>query len=268
MPRLPRVAWALSVLLLGLCPARLPAPPEPDFLWTADAVLEKERKLTREGLGAAQGATLFGGKVYIYGDVYDARPRVGVIREYTADLEPTGRVVWLRRENKPLLLHPTGLTRHEKYGTFLGDTVNRKAVIYRLDWKRAWLDGNLDRAVLDVIRDDAAVNGCRPEFVEHQGKAWLATSDYGDVRPEVRLYDVEKMLEAKRTSAPGVTAYRFLCGPFNQNLHWDGKTGRLTCIQNVIAGRGWRLDVLDLRKAIADGRADGPGGKRPADSVT
>jgi hypothetical protein len=245
--------------LLSLGPARLPARPEPDFPWTADAVLQKERKLTLEGLGAAQGATLFDGKVYLYGDAYHAKPRVGVIREYTADFEPTGRVLWLRRDNRPLLHHPTGLTRHAKHGTFLGDTVHRKAVIYRLDWKQAWKDGNLDRAVLAVIRDDAAVNGCRPEFVEHQGKAYLATSDYGDVRPEVRLYDVEKMLQAKRTSAPGVTAHRFLCGPFNQNLHWDGKTGRLTCIQNVIAGRGWRLDVLDLRKAIAHGRADGPG---------
>jgi hypothetical protein len=257
MPRFPWVACAVSVLCL--CPARLLAPPEPDFPWTADAVLVKQRQLTLEGLGAAQGATLFDGKVYLYGDVYDARPRVGVIREYTANLEPTGRVLWLRRANKPLLLHPTGLTRHTRHGTFLGDTVNRKAVIYRLDWNRAWKDGNLDRAVLDVIRDDAAVNGCRPEFVEHLGKAYLATSDYGDVRPEVRLYDVEKMLRAGRTSAPGVTAHRFLCGPFNQNLHFDGKTGQLTCIQNVIAGRGWRLDILDLGKAIADGRADGPG---------
>jgi hypothetical protein len=30
-------------------------------------------------------------------------------------------------------------------------------------------------------------------------------------------------------------------------------------VQNVINGRGWRLDVLDLAKAVADGRASGPG---------
>jgi hypothetical protein len=29
-------------------------------------------------------------------------------------------------------------------------------------------------------------------------------------------------------------------------------------VQNVIAGRGWRLDELDLARAVADGRADGP----------
>jgi hypothetical protein len=175
------------------------------------------------------------------------------------DYKPTGRVVWLRRDGKPLLRHPTGLTWHAKWGCFLGDTVDKKGVIYRFDWEKAWADGDLDHAVLDVIEDDAAVNGCRPEFVTVGAKDYLATADYGDVRPEVRLYDSEKMLAAKRTSAPGVTAYRVLCGPFNQNLHWNADKGELTCVQNVVAGRGWRLDVLDLAKAAADGRADGPG---------
>src|SRR5439155_552378 len=84
------------------------------------------------------------------------------IREYTADYKPTGRAVWLRKGGKPLLLHPTGLAFHRKWGTFLGDTVNKKAIIYRLDWAKMWEDGHLDRAVLDVVADDAAVNGCRP----------------------------------------------------------------------------------------------------------
>ena len=52
--------------------------------------------------------------------------------------------------------------------------------------------------------------------------------------------------------------HRVLCGPFNQSLHWDAESGQLTCIQNVVAGRGWRLDVLDLARAVADGRVDGP----------
>jgi hypothetical protein len=50
-----------------------------------------------------------------------------------------------------------------------------------------------------VIQDDAAVNGCRPEFVQLKGKVYLATVDYGDVRPEVRLYDPEKLLAARLT---------------------------------------------------------------------
>jgi hypothetical protein len=253
-----KITWCGSLfLLLAAVPLTAQAPPDAD--WTANAVLERPEEATLPGLGAAQGVSFYDGKVYLYGDVYDVKPRVGVIREYTPGLKPTGRVVWLRKGGKPLLIHPTGLTWDEKWGTFLGDTFKGKGIIYRLDWKKAWQDGHLDNAVRDVIADDAAVNGCRPEFVRLGGKAYLATSDYGDARPEVRLYDPEKLLAAKRSSAPGVVAHRFLCGPFNQNLHWDAARGQLTCVQNVIAGRGWQLDVLDLAKACADGRASGQG---------
>jgi hypothetical protein len=144
-------------------------------------------------------------------------------------------------------------------GAFLGDTVNRKAIIYRLDWQRAWADGTLEHAVRDVLDDDAAANGCRPEFVTVAGQDYLATADYGDVGPELRLYDPDKLLAAKRSNAPGVVVHRVRCGPFNQSLHWDAAHGQLTCVQNVIAGRGWRLDVLDLARAVAQGRAGAPG---------
>src|SRR6516225_4193359 len=217
-----RVTWlqvAHMAIVLGLLSpgtvvqAQAPA----KTAWKANAELRNIQRRTMEGLGAMQGVSFLDGKVYLYGDVWDAKPRVGVIREYSLDYKPTGRVVWLRRAGKPVLLHPTGLTRHKRWGTFLGDTVNKKAVIYRLDWKRAWEDGHLDHAVLDIIEDDAAVNGCRPEFVTLEGKPYLATADYGDVRPEVRLYDPGKMLANKRTSTPGVVAHRVLAGPFNQN---------------------------------------------------
>jgi hypothetical protein len=245
-----------AFLLLAIVPL-LAA--EPDADWIANADIENATWHTVPGLGAAQGVSLHDGKIYLYGDVWDVKPRVGVIREYTRDLKPTGRVIWLRKHNKPLLVHPTGLTWDRQHGTFLGDTVKGKAMIYRLDWKKALEDGHLDNAVLATISDDAAVNGCRPEFVQLRGKTYLATADYGDVRPEVRLYDPEKLVRAKRSSAPGVVAHRFLAGPFNQNLSWDARVGHLTCIQNVIVGRGWQLDVLDLGKAVADGRAWGPG---------
>jgi hypothetical protein len=237
---------------------RLIAQPPPDATWASNAVVEREQTLTMEGLGAMQGVTFHDGKVYLYGEVYDTAPRVGVIREYTKDYQPTGRFVWLWRSEQPLVRHPTGLTFHSKWGVFLGDTIDRKGVIYRFDWNKAWSDGNLDNAAMDVIDDDAAINGCRPEFVTVNGKDYLATADYGDARPEIRLYDPEKLLESKRTSAPGVVAYRVLGGPFNQNLHWDADRGQLTCVQNVVAGLGWRLDVLNLAKAVADGRAWGP----------
>ena len=257
-----RSAWAVAVLtLIGgvrVGPVGAQQSP-PDATWTADATIEVERAATDVGLGAAQGVVIRDGKVYAYGDVHDAAPRVGVIREYNPDLTPTGRVVWLRRGGQPLIPHPTGLTWNDRWGTFLGDTVAGKAVIYRLDWNQAWRDGNLDAAVLAVVPDDVAINGCRPVFVTLGGRTLLATADYGDIRPEVRLYDPEAMLAAGRTSAPGVVVHRLLCGSFNQNLHWDDGTARLICIQNVVAGRGWRLDSIDLARAIADGRVDGPG---------
>jgi arylsulfatase A-like enzyme len=227
--------------------------------WASDCVLEDAKVLTMDGLGAMQGVSFHDGRIYLYGDCYDAKPRVGVIREYSADFQATGRVIWLRDKDKPLLRHPTGLTWHPRWGTFLGDTVAHKGVIYRIDWQRALQDGDLSRAVLAVIEDDAAVNGCRPEFVSLNGRDLLATADYGDIRPEVRLYDPQRLLGARRTSAPGVIAYRFLAPPFNQNLHWDKDARQLTCVLNVIEGRGWRLETLDLDRAVADGRAWGPG---------
>lgn len=229
--------------------------------YRTNAAIEPAISRADRALGAAQGASVLDRKVYAYGDAWLPPPRVGVIKEYGLDLAPTGRMIKLAKDGRPLILHPTGLTRDERFGTFLGDTVNQKATIYRLDWERAWADGNLDRAILDAIPDDAAVNGCRPIFVALEGRALLATADYGAVRPEIRLLDPEKLLQAKRTSAPGVVVHRILCGPYNQNLAWDGASGRLTCVQNVIEGRGWRLDTLDLARAVADGRADGPGAR-------
>jgi hypothetical protein len=257
-------AWLIVAWGALVSPVAAQQPP-PDATWVADAALEVERSITDAGLGAVQGVVMRDGMVYAYGDVFQAQPRVGVIREYTNQLEPTGRVVWLRRGGKPLIVHPTGLTWHDRWGTLLGDTIKSaadptrsRAVIYRLDWQRAWKDGDLDEALLDIVEDDAAINGCRPEFVVVDGRPLLATADYGDVRPELRLYDPAVLLAAHRSSAPGVLVHRVLCGPFNQNLHWDAESGNLTCVQNVVAGRGWRLDVLDLTRAVADGRVEGP----------
>jgi hypothetical protein len=137
--------------------------------------------------------------------------------------------------------------------------VLKKAWIYRFDWDSAWRDGNLDRAVQDVIEDDAATNGCRPTLVTLSGRTFLATSDYGDAQPEIRLYDPEALIAVKRSSTAGVIVHRIRSGPFNQNMHWDAESGRLTCVQNVIEGRGWRLDVIDLAKAIAAGDASASG---------
>src|SRR5271166_6213893 len=256
-------AWLLACfVLVNSCTAQQPPP---DSTWEADAALDVERSITDVGLGAVQGVVVRDDKIYAYGDVFQTQPRAGVIREYNERLESTGRVVWLRRGGKPLIVHPTGLTWHDRWGTFLGDTIKTadparsRAVIYRLDWQKAWRDGDLDEAVLNVIEDDAAINGCRPEFVKLRGRAFLATADYGDLRPEIRLYDPEALLAAGRSSASAVVVHRVACGPFNQNLHWVAGSGQLICVQNVIAGRGWRLDALDLARAVAAGRAEAPG---------
>src|SRR4051794_27625377 len=161
-PARPLAAWLVAWSAL-VATAAAQQPP-PDATWVADAALDVERSITDAGLGAVQGVVVRDGRVYAYGDVFQAEPRVGVIRESTEQFEPTGRVVWLRRGGEPLIVHPTGLTWHDRWGTLLGDTIKSadptrsRAVIYRLDWERAWKDGDLDEAVLDVVEDDAAIN--------------------------------------------------------------------------------------------------------------
>ncbi|MDX2036445.1 MAG: hypothetical protein SFX72_07325 [Isosphaeraceae bacterium] len=262
------LAAALAAGLLLVVPAlgtQTPRPqytPPPDSPITYDTEITPIRRITDLALGAVQGVVVRDGKVYAYGDVVFAKPRIGVIREYDLDLRATGRSVALTREGKPLLVHPTGLTWNDEFGTWIGDTFEKRATIHAIDWARAWKDGNLDHAVLASIEDDAAVNGCRPEFIELDGKPLLATADYGAIRPEIRLLDPRVLLEKHRTSAPGAVVHRILAGPWNQNLHWDARTKTLICVQNVIEGRGWRLDELDLAAAVRDGRASGPGVRR------
>ncbi len=107
------------------------------------------RTVVDREVGAGQGVTRFGDRLYVYGDLVFARPRVGVIKEFDLELRPTGRSIRLMRQGKPLLIHPTGLTRHEPWGTFLGDTVLQKARIYRLDWEQGAIpkSGDSDSAI-------------------------------------------------------------------------------------------------------------------------
>ena len=197
------VIWSLAIFASFLLSAPVQAQPPIDADWKANAKIDDMRIVSDEQLVAAQGVSYRREHLYFYGDVNSAKPRAGIIREYTLDLKPTGRDIRLARKGKPLILHPTGLTWDPEYGCFLGDTVHKVATIYKLDWDRARKDGNLDAAVLAEIRDDAATNGCRPEYVTVQGRRLLATADYGDVRPAVRLYDPRRLVEAKRSTAPG-----------------------------------------------------------------
>jgi hypothetical protein len=80
-------AWFIAAWLFAWSPVMLQAlgqQPPPDATFMADAALDVERSITDLGLGAVQGVVVRDGKVYAYGDVVQAKPRVGVIREYGA----------------------------------------------------------------------------------------------------------------------------------------------------------------------------------------
>ncbi len=204
---------------------------------------------TCEKLGACQGASEHDGFVYLYGD---ANP--GIIRQYTVTpgevprLEYTGLEISLTKNGVNLINHPTGLTWNPQFGTYLGNTVTatKKGTIYHLDWPKMLIEKNLNHAVLNVIDDDLAVQGCRPEFVRRGDNWYLATADYGSVRNAVRIYDPVKLATVSKTSEPGVLIEQHPCLPFVQQLHWIDSRQTLMVIQNQIVGRRWRLVPVDL----------------------
>ena len=97
--------------------------------------------------------------------------------------------------------------------------------------------------MLDAVEDDAAVNGCRPEFVPKVGgRTFLATADYGDDPPRDAACSTRRpLLKAKRTSTPGgdSSTVGILSGAWNQNLSWESRDGRdWSASRTVIEGRG------------------------------
>ena len=212
--------------------------------WKSNATLRNIQKFTVPEIGACQGVAIINNKLYFYGDRYDVSPRQGIIREYSLDMKPTGRQLWLSQNKTPRLTHPTGIAYLDKNNVYVGNTVKQKGTIFLIDWELAWQDGNLDRAIKHEVVDDIMINGCRPALVAVNGRRLIATSDYGNQGNEIRLYDPLALAKEPKTSAAGVLVRKFLCGPFNQNLHWDAETGKIVCVQNVVAGRGWRLQTL------------------------
>lgn len=226
------VALLSAVLVMGGCRASAVGP-------SADVCITGLEPVTIEGIGAGQGVSYIDGMVYAYGDA-----ETGVIVELrpAADgLEPTGRRLVLTVGGVDVAPHPTGLTRREGVGCFMGNTVDGEGTIFVLDWERAWERGTLDGCVLNRVEDDAAVNGSRPELVRWRGRWVVATSDYGDEGNEVRLYEARALRRAVRTSDPGVLVKRFACGPWVQNLHWMESEGLLVLVQNQVEGLRYRL---------------------------
>ncbi|TWT59345.1 hypothetical protein [Rubinisphaera italica] len=207
-----------------------------------EKLLPISKQLTIPGIGYGQGVCLHEGHVYLYGDA-----ATGVIREYNwsvdepEELGYTGLEIRLTRNGEDIAPHPTGLTHHPEFGTFLGDTVNQKGTIFTVDWETMKQDRNLDRAVLNMVSDDLAFNGTRPEFVRVNDRWLIATSDYGDENNELRLYDPERLKVAVRSSATGVLVNKQECGPWVQTVEWVPAWNSLALVQNQIAGLRYRL---------------------------
>ncbi len=209
-------------------------------------------------VGAAQGVSKIADQVYIYGD-----REVGMMRSYTLQdsLIYTGEEYQFTVDGKDVINHPTGIAYAKGSPTFIGNSIRLnpegtlwKAVIYAVNWEGFLASKTLDGNLLATIEDDACIQGTRPEYVSYKGKKMVATSDYGPVRNEVRLYDPEKLLYAKKTSDLGVLVGKFTCSPWVQNLHWIADEGVLVLIQNQIEGRLWRLTFLDMEASLSSGK--------------
>lgn len=164
---------------------------------------------TLDSLGACQGLSHQKGSFYLYGD-----REVGVVRRYRM---VNNQLVYeyqeyrftVNRQNK--IKHPTGIAYHEGLPTFVGNSVKQnpegtswKAFIYAINWEGFLQSGTLDGNLLQEIEDDACIQGSRPEYVQYQGKWYVATADYGDKGNEVRLYDPQQLIKTSKTSDSGL----------------------------------------------------------------
>lgn len=243
----------LHLLLLGVSPVVF-QPGGPGMVLS--------RSITIDSLGACQGISWLHGKAYLYGD-----REVGMIREFEwkgDSLLYTGHEYKLTMNDTDVINHPTGLAIHGREPVFMGNSVilNKatnqwKAVIYCINWEGLLRTGTLDRGnLMNVIEDDACIQGTRPEYVEYNHKWYVATADYGNRANEVRLYDPAILQHASKTTDKGVLVGKFTCGPWVQNMQWIPEKNLLLLIQNQIEGRKWRFTYVDLGKSMASGKAE------------
>lgn len=223
-------------------------------------IMKLKKQMTIDSLGACQGASYINNKVYLYGD-----REIGMIRSYKLSKDTliyTGDEYQLTVEGKDAINHPTGLAYHKGLPVFLGNTTRLnaegtkwKAEIYCINWEGLMQSKTLDNNVQQIIEDDLCIQGSRPAYVVYKNKWYVATSDYGNKKNEVRLYDPVKLQNAKKTSEPGVLFKKFSCGPWVQNLSFIPEKNLIVLIQNQIEGRKWRFTYLNFEKSIETGEA-------------
>lgn len=223
-----------------------------------DVSMQVNSSYSVDSLGACQGVSYQKGRVFLYGD-----REIGMIREYKINSDS---LLYINKEckltvnGKDVINHPTGIAFNGKTPTFIGNSIRLnpegtlwKAVIYSVNWEGLLKTGTLDGNIVNTIEDDACIQGTRPEYVQYKNKWYVATSDYGPERNEVRLYNPQLLQRAKKTSEKGVLAAKFTCTPWVQNLYWMAEKNILVLIQNQIEGRRWRFTYLDLDKSIESG---------------
>lgn len=216
------------------------------------------RETTIDSLGACQGVSHQGNRIFLYGD-----REVGMIREYKWQHDS---LIYINKEYKltqngqDVIGHPTGIAYNGGDKVFIGNSIRLnkegtqwKAVIYQVNWPGLQKTGTLDGNLINTIDDDACIQGTRPEYVKYNNKWYVATADYGGKSNEVRLYDPEKLAHCSKTSEPGVLYKKFTCTPWVQNLHWVANKDILILIQNQVEGRKWRFTYVDLKKSIDTG---------------
>jgi len=212
-----------------------------------------------DSLGACQGISVQGTRIFLYGD-----REVGMIREYKSDHDS---LVYINKEIKltlndtDVINHPTGIAIQKNLPVFIGNSIRLnkegtlwKAVIYHVDWDGLLRTGTLDGNLLKTINDDACIQGTRPEYVKYKNKWFVATADYGGRSNEVRLYDPALLQKADSTSQKGIVFKKFSCSPWVQNIHFIADKAQIVLVQNQIEGRKWRLTFLDLNKSIESGK--------------
>jgi hypothetical protein len=222
-------------------------------------IIPVTRSFSVDSLGACQGISVQGDRIFLYGD-----REAGVIREYKLNKDSLiyiNKEIRLTLNDTDVINHPTGLAIQKNMPVFIGNSIRLnkegtlwKAVIYNINWEGLLRTGTLDGNLLKTISDNACIQGTRPEYVKYKNKWFVATADYGGKLNEVRLYDPYLLQKADSTSQKGIVFKKFSCSPWVQNIHFIAERGEIVLVQNQIEGRKWRLTFLDLTKSVESGK--------------